>query len=331
MSKLSFSSFQDNPNKKILREDWNTPFLRYIHDEYNIKYRYMGFPGTDLIDITLWKDMIKEVIAFELLAPGYDNRIWVKRLRANLRKLGIRGVAYLGSFEEVVILGKDYENQPYEQNEVITLYNLDFCDEIGSSIQTLRGSRVLRYEAIRVILRDQKQCFQRTGEPSYFVILLTIRNQIDASKIKKSLSSSNLLTETSSYCSSCEHINPIPESGSLVGTHAWTLKAFLHDTLIGYFKNPNISTIFFPIVKYYGRSRSSPMFHWMMFCKFGFEESANPNFYPERYLETVNSLCVDSSGISIKCEPGEIENNSQELSPVDWFQQFESLFSSNGR
>ena len=332
MSKLSFSSFQDNPNKKRLREDWNTPFLRYIHDKYNIKYRYMGFPGTDLIDIILWKDMIEEVIAFELLAPGYDYRIWVKRLRANLSKLGIRSIAYLGSFEEVVILGKDYENQPYKQNKVITLYNLDFCDEIGSSIETLeRGKKVLRYEAIRLILRDQKQCFQQTGEPSYFVILLTIRNQIDASKIKGFLSSSNLLAETSSYCSSCERINPIPENGPLVGTHAWSLKAFLYDTLIGYFKNPNISTIFFPIVKYYGRSKSSPMFHWMMFCKFGFEESANPNFYPAQYLETVNSLCVDSSGINIKFEPGEIENNSQDLSPVGWFQQFESLFSSNGR
>lgn len=334
MSKLNSSSFQDSPNKKTVREDWNTPFLRYIHDRYNIKYRYMGFPGTDLIDVRLWKDMIEEVIAFELLSPEDDDRIWIKQLRLNLKKLGIPSVAYLGSFEEVVILGKDYEGQPYRQDKVITLYNLDFCDEISSSIETLEHERkVLRYEAIRAILREQKRCFQQIGGPSYFVILLTIRNQIEASKIRRSLSSSsNLLAETSSYCLSCERTKPIPMSGPLMGTHAWSLKAFLYDTLIGYLKNPNISAVFFPIVKYYGgHSRGSPMFHWMMFCKFGPEESANPNFYPARYLETVNSLCADRSGINIRCEPGEIQNNSQDLSPVGWFQQFESLFSSNGR
>jgi len=71
---LSQSSFRDNPAKKMVRENWNTPFLKYLHEKYAIKYRYMGFPGTDLTDIKLWKEMIEWVVAFELPAPGRNKR-----------------------------------------------------------------------------------------------------------------------------------------------------------------------------------------------------------------------------------------------------------------
>jgi hypothetical protein len=338
---LSSSSFHDNPGKKIVRETWNTPFLRYIHDKYKVKYRYMGFPGTDLIDVRLWKDMIEEVVAFELPSPREGEREWIRTLRQNLRKFGINGMAYLGSFEEVVILGVDYEGQPYKQDKLITLYNLDFCDEIGSAVATRElGRKRWRYEAIRLILQDQKRCYRSigTGEPCYFIILLTVRNQIEANKIRGFLSN-NLLSETSSYCLSCESVKPIPASGQLIGTYTWPLKAFLYNTLIGDFIGSNICAVFFPIIKYIGTptkvgSRQfikSPMLHWMLLCKFGLIEAPSPKFYPAQYLDSVNSLHADESGVSIQIEPGEIHNASQDLSPINWFSQFESAFISDGK
>ena len=335
---MTTSSFADSPAKRLLREQWNTPFLRYLHNNYQIRFRYMGFPGTDLIDVKLWRDMIEEVIAFELPYPGPDERKWIRQLRINLKKLDIPGIAYLGSFEEVVILRKDRDGQPYKQDKVITLYNLDFCDEIASLVDTLEfGKQLWRFEALRIILEDQKQCYLQARKPCHFIILLTVRNQIEASQIRTFLERS-LLSETRAYYSTCEKAKPIPPNGPLIGTHAWSLKAFLYDILRGYFQAPNICTLFFPLVKYIGtpirKSRrrlfTSPMLHWMLFCQFGVPENPTPDYYPQGFLYQVTSLAVAKSGITVTPEPGEIGDLNQVISPVDWFQPFESNFFTDG-
>ena len=334
---MTRSSFKDSPAKRIVRERWNTPFLGYLHTNFGFRYRYMGFPGTDLADVRLWKDMIDEVIAFELPYPGPDDRVWITQLRSNLRRLGIPGVAYLGSFEEVVILRRDHDGQVYKQDKVITLYNLDFCDEIASKVDTLEfGKKQWRFEALRVILQDQKQCYLNLGGPCHFVILLTLRNQIGATRIRDFLER-NLLEETHAYCETCNAIKPIPAAGTLFGSHAWSLKAFLYNTLKTYFGAPNICALFFPVIKYTGTPvrldtgnfLESPMLHWMIFCQFGKPENPTPSFYPDRFLTQTASLSVQESGIMIDPEPGENPNLDQPLSPVDWFQKFERIFLAN--
>jgi hypothetical protein len=335
---LTISSFRDSPAKRIVRERWNTTFLRYLHTKFGFRYRYMGFPGTDLDDVKLWKDMIDEVIAFELPSPGLNDRLWITQLRANLKRLDIPGVAYLGSFEEVVVLRRDHDGQLYKQDKVITLYNLDFCDEIASKVDTLElGRKQWRFEALRIILQDQKQCYLNNGGPCHFVILLTVRNQITAAKIRKFLKN-NLLEETHSYCENCSGSNPIPSRGPLIGSHAWSLKAFLYNTLRYYFGAPNICALFFPIIKYTGTPVrldtgdffTSPMLHWMMFCQFGEPESPTPRFHPSQFLSQVTSLRIKGSGIVLDPEPGEIVSSSQQLSPVEWFQPFKAFFFTNG-
>ena len=328
------NSFRDSTAKKTVRERWNTPFLRYLHSEYGIRYRYMGLPGTDLADVRLWADMIEEVVAFELPSPGPDEKAWVKKLRSNMRRLGIPGVAFFGSFEEVVILRKDYDGQPYRQEKVITLYNLDFCDEISSKVETREsGKQLWRFEALRVILQDQRECYRLSGGPSRFIILLTVRNQIEATRINDFLNV-GLLSETQKYCTTCQQIKRIPSHGPLIGTHAWALKAFLYNTLIRYFTAPNISALFFPLVKYTGtpirlrggKRLRSPMVHWMLLCKFEVPEAPAPSFCPPDFLEKVISLIATQTSIQIHPEPGEVANPNQPVSPVDWFQPFKSIF-----
>jgi len=297
----------------------------------------MGFPGSDLVDVRLWADMIEEVIAFELPCPdGPDKRTWVKEIRLKLRKLGVPGVVYFGPFEEVVILREDYEGQHYTQEKIITLYNLDFCDEIASKIETREyGTKLWRFEAIRQILHDQQECYKQNSSQSLFIILLTVRNQIGASRIANFLSN-NLLSETQSYCLNCNGENPIPSDDTpLIGTHAWTLKAFLYNTLKTYFAQPNICALFFPIVKYEGTpiirkkegiSVRSPMLHWMFLCKFGESENPTPTFYPSMFLDQTVSLVADSAGITLLPEAGEVLNSDQSICPVEWFQPFEGFF-----
>ena len=66
--------FRESSGKKTVRENWNTPVLRYLHSKYGIRYRYMGLPGTELNDVKLWADMIDEVIAFEVKDRSRNGR-----------------------------------------------------------------------------------------------------------------------------------------------------------------------------------------------------------------------------------------------------------------
>lgn len=325
---MSGSSFRGSRAKAVVREQWDTPFLRYLNRELGVRYRYMGFPGTDLEDIKLWRDMIDEVIAFQSPAPGRDPRAWITAIRMNLRVLGIPGVAYFGSLEEVMILRKDLDGTVYEQREVITLYNLDFCDEIASRVDTREGGKEWRFEALRVIVQDQSACFRRSGGPSHFIILLTVRNQIGARRIRELLRQTNLSAESQRYYTACNRMKPIPgHARPLIGTHAWSLKAFLYDTLRMYFGAPNVSALFFPLVKYHGtpivlpggRRLASPMLHWTILCRLGPREQANPRVFPPRFLSEIASVEATDDGLAFRPEPGENHRGTQPLGSAEWF------------
>lgn len=326
--------FGDSPGKRAVRELWNTPLLRYLHDSYQIRYRYMGLPGVELLDVQLWRDMIDEVIAFEIRAKpeagDLHGRRHILELRRNLRRLNsIRSQAYFGPLEEVVILREDYDGTPYNQENVVTLYNLDFCDEIVSKIATRRqGRKVWRFDAIRQILVDQREHYRRVGGQRLFVILLTVRNQVDASRFM-SLLSENLYVETQRYVDTCNTAGPtpLPAAGSLRGTHTWVLKAFLHNTIRQYLSAPNISAVFFPTVKYTGKTERSPMFHSMMLCRFGDPERSSPGALPRDYLTDITSVRAhDDYRLVWDPEPGEIYVPSGVPSSDSWFQTFEPAF-----
>src|SRR6266705_1250179 len=100
------ASFQDSAAKRVVREQWDTPLLRYFNREFGVRYRYMGFPGTALADVRLWRDMIDVVIAFQLPGQGRDERACIVAIRTHLRALNIPGIAYYESLEEVDIRRK---------------------------------------------------------------------------------------------------------------------------------------------------------------------------------------------------------------------------------
>ena len=83
----------DTPGKRAVREQWNTPFLRLLNKKHGFRYRYMGLPGVELLDVKLWRDMIDEVIAFEVRAPRTpddpEGRRQILALRRKLQLIGI--------------------------------------------------------------------------------------------------------------------------------------------------------------------------------------------------------------------------------------------------
>jgi len=285
----------------------------------------MGLPGVDLLDVKLWKDMIDDVIAFEPPDSGTDRRASIIQLRRNMKILGLPGVAYWGSFEEVVIMRSDYDGQRYSQDKVITLYNLDFCDEIASRIRTRNsGERVWRFEAIRQVLRDQVECHHKGG-PDYFVLMLTIRNQIEAKKIRQFLKS-QLLAEAKQFRDVCQRQKPLPQNGSLHRSYSWALKTFLFNLLCQNFSNPNFSALFFPLVLYTGTTLSSPMLHWLILCRFAPQEAHAPEIFPDPYL-TCSSVSVQNNAQLVwAAQTGENVGSPQPPDSVRWLTDFGGEF-----
>ncbi len=323
------SPFKDNPEKCVVRKQWNTPLLEYLHDTHGVRYRYLGLPGTDLIDVKLWRSMIDEVIAFEPLdRDGYGTRA-ITALRQNMRKMGVPGWAYCGSFEEVVLRRKDFDGQDYAQGGLVTLYNLDFCNEISSPVDTQeRGKQVWRFEAIRQVLRDQVACYKETGGPRHFILMLTVRNQIGSQKIRKFLSPSKLQGDAKTFYTKCSKINAIPpkeEKLPLIGSHSWALKTLLHNMLCSYFGNPNLSALFFPQVLYQGTKvrdgTESPMLHWLVLCRFGKVEDPSPEFWPDGYLSRASIAVQNEEVLAWAVQTGEECSDAKPPNAVEWLLQ----------
>lgn len=333
---MTSKAFRDPPAKKTVRGQWNTPFLRYLHDTYQIKYRYMGLPGPDVYDILLWRDMIEEVIAFERLSPGKDNREYIAQLKMNLRKMSeIKAKVYAGSMEEVVMLRRDLDNVPYIQDKVITLYNLDFCDEISSLVDTREyGKRRWRLDALRVIIEDQRECFRIHRCDGYFIILITMRNQINSSNLREMLAITPY-PETQLYRTECEQEKAIPtQNEDLIGKHTWAIKALVYNYLKRYLNVSGISSILFPFIKYQGtpikmgtsQEIQSPMLHWMVFCKLSVENGDGLIYLPDNYLKNVATIEATATELKITPILGEAASTLRDINSVNWFKLYENAF-----
>jgi hypothetical protein len=291
----------------------------------------MGLPGVDLLDVKLWKDMIDEVIAFEIRAKpkrhDRQGRRYITQLRRNLQLLGVQSQTYFGPMEEVVILRQDRDGMEYKQDNFITLYNLDFCDEIGSKINTRdAGRQVWRFDAIRQLLADQRDCYRRFGGSGLFLILLTVRDQMKTDQLSSFLSD-NPYYDTQRYVEVCCGLKPLPPTPYVQGTHTWAMKAFLHDIMRKYLINPNFSALFFPIVKYTGKSLGSPMLHCMILCRFDDIQKPSPLYLPQDYLTAITSIrALDTHTLVWDPEPGEPQANSTPPNSEQWFRLLESAF-----
>ena len=229
----------------------------------------------------------------------------------------------------MVILRRDQDGVPYTQNHLVTLYNLDFCSEISSAVETLEaGRQVWRFEAIRQILRDQEVCYDSGSGAGYFLLLLTVRDQIGVNKLSEHFAEP--FADSQNYWDLCQTVHPLPAEGWILGEHSWSLKTLIHDQLRKWFGNPNVSALFFPATKYLGTPIDfgkegevpSPMLHMMVLCRFGERTVSSPLFLPDNFLNSVCSVRANGDGtLAWAPEPGEPTDMEGSPNAEAWFVQ----------
>ncbi len=258
--------FADSPRKRVVREQWNTPVLQQVSRELEIKYLYFGLPGKEILDVRLWRDMIRRIIAFEIEDLRADNeREDLVEMTRNLALLGIPNQVYCGYVEHVLIFGEDDDGQVYDPDDLVTLYNLDFCNAITGKAPTRQGRTCLRLEAMRHLFELQHQR-SIAGDGDRFVLLLTCQDQFHHSVMQGFLDDSDMPTTVEAWVQ--ETLATKPLGTQPIQCNTPLLKAFVFSTLQTYAQELNISTCFLPMISYFGRTRRSRMVHFTILCRF---------------------------------------------------------------
>jgi len=180
-------AYRDHARKRVIREKWSKPLIKFVHDTLGHKLTYLGLPSPEANDILEWIDYIDYVIAFQCRQYPEPSSVTqpegaVLKLEEKLRELERKGrltnfSIYDGYIEEVLIKGTDTVGNVYGQDRVVTIYNLDFCNDIANALSYYDDARnkctAYKSDAIRELLKFQrKTCSWEV--PAKFVMFLTI-------------------------------------------------------------------------------------------------------------------------------------------------------------
>ncbi len=263
--------FEDHARKRIVRQMWDTPILRWLYEQWGAKYFYFGLPGPAAVDIKLWREMIGRIVAFEVESEGASNpRRNIEELGRNLTLLGISHSVYCGFMEEVVLDEEDRDGRKLNLDDLVTLFNLDFCNRISGRIETIMGVRCRRFEAIREVLTIQRRLFRRTGS-NKFVMFITTLDSLHVREVERFMNQ-DLTQEMRDFVEAILEENPLPSRGYVENTEL--SKAFVFSLLRDYLHGQNIQSVFLPPVSYMGRTARSPMIHFAVVCYMEAEEEA---------------------------------------------------------
>ena len=248
----------DTEAKQIIRSQWSKPLLKFLHDTLNAKLIYLGLPSKDPLDIYEWIDYLEEVYAFqcrEYDLPSEENqsREVVLELEKKLRDLEKENqlsysMVYDGYIEEVVLRGFDNNPQPivFEQDNTVTVYNLDFCNKITFPItyeQDGQTKTAYKFEVIKELLRYQKQVKEL---PKKFLFFLTVRATFKGNHLKDIVKNS-----FEKYYKKVSILSKKESEARLV-------KAYIFKILSGAFHYNNFKAEFLPVIRYQGGGNSKP-------------------------------------------------------------------------
>lgn len=259
--------FKDHPSKKVIREQWCKPLIRFIHEKLKYKFLYLGLPGPQALDLLSWVDYIDRVIAFQCRdypnpSTAGQSRKKVIELEEKLReferqkKLSTFAV-YDGYIEEVVLRGRDTNGNHFSQNEIVTIYNLDFCngitvplivcDDKGNTQEFYKSETIKRLLEIQRNISSQTKCKK-------FVMFLTIHSDFWYKEAKR------FIAETKD----ADLRQYIKQLGSLQG---WSktvklLKAYMYQIIRSFFCHCDFTPEFLPVIYYKGVGKDKE--NWLM-------------------------------------------------------------------
>ncbi|KAA6325383.1 hypothetical protein EZS27_025400 [termite gut metagenome] len=174
------------PSKIKIRQEWNLPILKLISERTGKKLIYLGLPSPDVDDIYEWIDYIDNVIAFQCRkypkpSEPSQSKEALDLLETKLNTLETQGkistfTIYDGYIEEVLLRGRDISNNIYSQNEVITLYNLDYCNSLSVPIPYIDSDgnekKGYKFDAIKKLMEFQNRIQVASKK---FILFLTIK------------------------------------------------------------------------------------------------------------------------------------------------------------
>lgn len=305
--------FKDHPSKKVIREQWCKPLIKFIHETLGYKLIYLGLPGPQAIDLFSWIDYIDQVIAFQCRnypnpSSVYQSKAKVQELQGKLRDLERQGkistfAVYDGYIEEVILKGKDTNGSPFNQHEVVTVYNLDFCNGITAPLTVVdeRGNSLNFYksEAMRKLLEIQRD-ISSTTRCKKFVMFLTIHSGFWFDEEKRFISQ-NQDKDIQKYISTLNKLNGWPKRIKL-------LKAYMYQIIRNFFCHCDFTPEFMPIINYQGvgKKRDNWLMHFTFIGSFNKQASGlapcfqNPqDFLDQKFLVITNNKLkqVDIKGI----------------------------------
>ncbi|HUU89486.1 MAG TPA: hypothetical protein VMX17_17265 [Candidatus Glassbacteria bacterium] len=252
--------FKDTPSKVVIRKTWCKPLLRFINENLNYKLIYLGLPGPQALDLLEWIEYIDQVVAFQCRyypkpsSIEQDNAC-VLDLEEKLRTLEREGKLstyslYDGWIEEVLLRGRDTNGDSFSQNDVVTVYNLDFCNEITKplKIQDDDGNihQFYKSEAIRRLLEIQRDVSSKVRSKK-FIMFLTVHSHFWAEEAKNFIDR----TESQPIMDYIETVNGLKRSSKCIRL----LKAYVFDTVKTYFCNYDFTPEFLPVIYYKGAGR----------------------------------------------------------------------------
>ena len=186
-------------NKHIIRTVWAKPLLKFICKQLESKLIYFGLPSPLTQDVKEWIEYIDKVIAFQCDDDRYPNAFQdlYTALKALEDKQQISTFnAFNGYLEDVVLQGYDEsaDTQIFELNEVITLFNLDFCNSIDSprEITDKEGNikKVYKFDAVNKLLEIQKSL---SSVSTKFILYLTVQCSYKGGELAEYLKYSDIV------------------------------------------------------------------------------------------------------------------------------------------
>lgn len=204
-------NFVDHPTKTIIRERWCKPLLNHVYEKSGCKFVYMGLPAQNALDILCWIKYLRKVIVFQCRKYGLpshpgQSKEEIEKLNTLLSDLEKKGLIdtyslFDGYIEEVILKGEDNSRNKFSQNDIVTVYNLDFCNALTSPLEIWDWEhhtfkKRYKVEAIRNLLEIQRN-IPLPDEQKKFIMFLTVHSQFwetEASKLLKIDDSASLLS-----------------------------------------------------------------------------------------------------------------------------------------
>ena len=304
--------------KVLIRSQWSKELIKFINKKLNSKLVYLGLPSPDAEDILEWIDYIDEVIAFQ--CRDYPNpsepsqsiediqKLQNKLSELERKKIINNFIVYDGYIEEVLLNKKDNAGIQFEINNIIHIFNLDFCNSITSPLSIVDENgdikHVYKFDAIKALLQLQELI---ETKPKRFVLFLTIHKSYDGKELEnfnKTVLGHQKLKK--------------PEK------KARFLRSYVIETLKNFFQYNDFVPEFLPVIEYEGVNKHQ-LLHFTVLGASKKEKSGTapffqkiPDLLKQKFITIENNEFVNK-------KTKDIDESDVDLNPVNNFSNSKSF------